>query len=139
MNAKNTKKLFKRFKFFRPELSPKESLMCFGFSCDDGWYDLIYKLCEKIEGELKKEPNAEFNVCQVKEKFGGLRFYIDSGSTRIYKLISTAEERSYKICEKCGEGGKLRDDTGWYRTLCDECHVKRLKNGLKSMRKMRGG
>lgn len=29
--------------------SPKRSLMCFGFACDDGWYDLIWDLSSKLE------------------------------------------------------------------------------------------
>ena len=30
-------------------LLPNESLMCYGFECGDGWFDLIWELCEKIE------------------------------------------------------------------------------------------
>jgi hypothetical protein len=66
-------------------------------------------------------------VTQVKEKFGGLRFYINEGTDEIFKRISEAENKSYEICEVTGEPGTLRTDIGWYRTLCDEEYEK-IKN-----------
>jgi len=64
---------------------------------------------------------------QVKEKFGGLRFYINAGSDEIHERIIQAEKESYKVCEKCGEDGEIRTDIGWYSTLCDT-HYKKSKN-----------
>ena len=58
-------------------------------------------------------------VLQVKEKFGGLCFYIGSASEAVFKRIDSAEAESYKTCEECGEPGALRGG-GWLRTLCDE-------------------
>ena len=37
---------------------------------------------------------------------------------KIEELISTAESKSYKVCEDCGMPGNLRNDIGWIRTLC---------------------
>ncbi len=126
MKKELEEKLFNRFNFFKPGKSPKETLMCFGFECDDGWFDLIWKLCENIEKELKylyilydEEP---FKVVQVKEKFGGLRFYTNWETEEISNLIETAEEKSYTICEICGGEGSLRRG-GWLKTLCDK-HAK---------------
>ena len=48
-----------------------KTLMCWGFNCGDGWYALIYKLCKDL---VKIDPVLV--VVQVKEKFGGLRFYV---------------------------------------------------------------
>jgi hypothetical protein len=64
-------------------------------------------------------------VCQVKEKFGGLRFYINEGSDEIYKRITIAEKVSYKTCERCGEKGELRNDIGWYLTLCENHYIEK--------------
>ena len=61
-------------------------------------------------------------VYQVKEKFGGLRFYINSGTDEINKRIRKAEDDSYETCETCGEPGELRKD-GWWTVACDK-HVK---------------
>lgn len=95
---------------------------CIIFSCGRGWFPLIKELIEDLItlGWDKK-------LCQVKEKFGGLRFYINSGSNEIHDRISKAERDSYEICEKCGEKGELRTDIGWYFTLCDK-HYEEKKN-----------
>lgn len=85
------------------------------FHVGDGWYPLIKELIEDLIN-----LGWDKQTCQVKEKFGGLRFYINTGSDEIYHRISKAEKDSYEICEKCGEKGQLRTDIGWYRTLCDE-------------------
>ena len=119
MNEQNTKKLFNRFKFFHPEKTLMQSLMGFGFECGDGWFELIYKLCEDIE-ELGVDDG--FEVMQVKEKFGGLRFYTNYGTEKVYSLIEKAENKSFKICEVCGKPGRPRGN-GWITTLCDE-HAK---------------
>lgn len=63
-------------------------------------------------------------VQQIKEKFGGLRFYCNGGSEGTHGMISLAEDLSYGICEECGNRGERRSG-GWIRTLCDEHHVKR--------------
>lgn len=90
--------------------------MCWGFDCGEGWYEIIDDLCQEIMqvcGEVV--PVAT----QVKEKYGTLRFYIDSGNDAVFEAISKAEERSSKTCEICGKSGVLRDKAGWYTTLCD--------------------
>ncbi len=118
MNTENTKKLIEAFPaLYRGyKKSPRESLMCFGFECGDGWFDLIWELSEKITAI---DPNCEAN--QVKEKFGGLRFYI-LGSKEAQDLALEYEEKSYSVCEMCGSdvdvktGGK-----GWIQTLCGKC------------------
>lgn len=91
---------------------PIKSSYC--FNCDSGWYDLLKELIDDL---IALGWNKQ--VCQVKEKFGGLRFYINDGSKEIFDRISKAETDSYKICEKCGKEGKLRNDIPWYLTLCE--------------------
>ncbi len=124
MNQENEQKLFNRFDFFHPERSIKDSLMAFGFECGDGWYSLIWELCEDIETALKNDTANEatdfpFRVMQVKEKYGGLRFYTNWGTDEIFALIDTAEEKSTEICEICGKPGEL-NKSGWLSTRCEE-------------------
>jgi len=120
-------KLFDEFpSFFRGrEKGARATLMVFGFMCDDGWYNLIYNLCKDIEKELEKHPELkkQFIVLEVKEKFGGLRFYSGPATEKIFKLIDEAEKKSYKICEICGKRGCLRINRNyfWYKTLCKSC------------------
>ena len=143
MNAENTKKLYTDFpEFFKHRDDLQSSLMVFGFEYSDGWFDLTYKLCKDIKNYfLTKYDGVGFNdekyhheipkhfyVVQCKEKFGGLRFYITCAPKEICDMIHVAESESYNICEECGKPGKLRDDLGWWLTLCDK-HYKEKKDG----------
>lgn len=116
---------------------PKQTLMCFGFEHDDGWFDIIDTLCHTIQHHLdwkrgsdkfKGMPDEEWDEChqtvavQVKEKWGGLRFYVSNSDDYIDGAISLAESLSLRTCEQCGAPGKPRGG-GWVRTLCDG-HVK---------------
>lgn len=84
------------------------------FAVDNGWLGLIKEL---IEESIKLGWNRQ--ICQVKEKFGGLRFYINDAPEEVWKLIREVEGRSCETCEVCGETGKLRS-IGWWKTLCDK-------------------
>jgi hypothetical protein len=125
MTKELEKKLLERFNFFHPELSPINDLMCFGFEHGDGWFNIIWNLCEKIEKCLKRISLEDFRVVQVKEKYGTLRFYINYGTDEIYTLIDKAERKSGKICEICGKFGKL-NNLGWYKTRCKSCLKKEI-------------
>lgn len=121
MNEQNTQKLFQDFPtFFRPEKGPQQTLMCFGFECDDGWFNLIYKLCEDIRD---LNPPEGFEVIQVKEKFGGLRFYADNTTKEIYDRINEAEAKSEVTCESCGADNPdgIQSYRGWYSSFCLTC------------------
>ncbi len=126
MNKENDQKLFDRFSFFHPELPMTENLMCFGFECGDGWFDLIWQLCLDIE---KAKPTDDFIVVQVKEKFGGLRFYVDSATDEVFNIINKAEEQSYKVCEFCGTKEDVKIiKGGWLKSLCPTCEAKRISD-----------
>ncbi len=93
-------------------------------SCDEGWYDLIDNLCHAVSTHF---PNVR--VLQIKEKFGGLRFYTssdDSNPTLLRELLAKAENASFDICEICGQPGKTCNYTPSYiRTVCAECLEKK--------------
>jgi hypothetical protein len=88
---------------------------CGFFTVNNGWFPLIKELIEDLIA-----LGWDKQTCQVKEKFGGLRFYINGGSDEIFDRISKAESDSHNICETCGEKGETRRDLGWFFTLCDE-------------------
>jgi len=68
-------------------------------------------------------------VEQIKEKFGGLRFYYQGGDERISGMETMAEIWAGRTCERCGNKGERRSG-GWIRTLCDEheAEIKRKQN-----------
>lgn len=63
-------------------------------------------------------------VAQIKEKFGGLRFYYDGGDDHISGMVTMAESWAHRTCEVCGNKGWQREG-GWIRTLCDEHEAER--------------
>ena len=98
----------------------------FGVECGPGWRKLIEPLFE----QARKEG---VDVLQVKEKFGGLRFYVSSASQEFNDMIDQAEHDSFEVCEQCGEPGYKDNDGGyWIRTLCDE-HHKEIKKRNASL------
>lgn len=76
-------------------------------------------MCEKFK---LFHPKA----VQVKEKFGRLRFYMNSKTKEMSELIMKAEDLSSATCEVCGNPGKERDGS-WIRTLCDKCKKNNIK------------
>ena len=133
MDVELEDRLFERFKFYRHDQPLSISLMGFGFECGNGWFQLIWNLSEEIENMFSKyKVNIDcFDIFQVKEKFGSLRFYYvflnDAGGNvadEISKLVTKYEDLSSKTCELCGKEGKLEDINGWYMTICDSCKEK---------------
>ena len=139
MKKELEQKIFDRFKFYRPELSETVSLMCYGFSHGDGWFDIIWELSEHLErlidehyadkpDELAKaylSENYIVNVSQVKEKFGTLSYYVDVDDEELWKKFmpyyKEAMEKSAVTCEQCGKPGKRRTG-GWIKVKCDVCY-----------------
>jgi len=92
-----------------------------GFECDDGWFKLIDRLSYDVYAHFRKTKSGN-KVIQVKEKFGGLRYYLGKPDKEVQSFVDIAQESSFNICEICGDFGKLRFG-GFVRTLCDK-HAK---------------
>lgn len=104
----------------------KITAMCWGFECKDGWFWLIDNLCKSIQSYIDNNSHKNIPqviVTQVKEKFGGLRFYYNGGDERINGMVWLAENMSYNICEKCGTTENVGSTKKWVRTLCENCAI----------------
>lgn len=102
----------------------RRAITMFGFECGDGWYTIIEQLIDQIDSYIKhkyKDQEFDFQITQIKEKFGGLRFYFDGGDSEIYELTRFAEELSYKTCEYCGSNQDIFRSKGWITTACFKC------------------
>ena len=110
----------------------------------DGWYDLLDTLCDTIQKAIDRRSRSiecgftdpseaipQVIASQIKEKFGGLRFYFIGGNELTRGAIELAETMSYRICEQCGKPGSPREE-GWIQTLCDEHAAERQHNSTKS-------
>ena len=104
-------------------------------SCDKGWYKLLADTNRKM-----KLMCPTYEIHQVKEKYGALRFYWgipledaawaeldDDTSNTVYEIMydiaAQAEHQSAYICETCGGHGKTRVRNHWYKTLCALCAI----------------
>ena len=102
----------------------------------EGWRPLIRLLITKVD-ELNRSDGPVVTVAQVKEKFGGLRFYtqcdvpLDPRYLELTKLIDQVETACWHICEACGSTtlvttrSPLGTDWGWQKTYCGMCHHER--------------
>ena len=80
-----------------------------------GWHSLVNELFDLAEKE-------NFQVTQVKEKYGSLRIYADYLNEEQDKILSDLERRSSAICEVCGKAGEMISRAGWLKTRCKD-HV----------------
>ena len=143
MTEEKDKALCEKYpKIFRDRnKSMMETCMSWGFAHGDGWYNIIDALCANIQNHVdhirhrypdmsQEDFDAHHQVvaAQVKEKFGGLRFYVDNADDYVDGAISMAESMSCRTCEECGVPG-IRRGGGWIRTLCDSCHGGKIKAG----------
>lgn len=82
-----------------------------------GWYRLIVDLDRELAA-----IDPGYQLIQIKEKFGGLRYYVEFEPDRprpgFDELIRAAERRSERMCEQCGGDGGLTCRGSWVRTLC---------------------
>jgi hypothetical protein len=106
-----------------------------GVAVGEGWWPIIEALCAQIHHHVKwkQEQKEKYNrgegcppvtISQIKEKFGGLRFYYEGGDPAIAGMVTMAESWAAHSCEECGKPGKSREG-GWIRTLCDEHEAER--------------
>jgi len=79
-----------------------------------GWHKLIRNLVRDLY-----KLGWDGRVYQIKEKFGGLCFYIGEGTDAIHARVAEAEKESTLTCEISGKPGKIRAG-GWLKCLSDE-------------------
>lgn len=122
------KDLYEKYpEIFSVDTNDKMPFALFGIECGRGWLGLLDELCADLVKIASDEGRPAPKVSQVKEKFGSLRFYVDAASDAMYARIDEAEDRSSKICEKCGKRGKTTEVDGWWCTLCPE-HLAEYRN-----------
>ncbi len=111
-----------------PRLFPKGPLP-WGFELSDGWSQIIAMLCARLDTILQGAPGASIEVRQVKEKFGGLRFYYelhganDETAAAVREAVDLAAATCAHVCEQCGRRSTVEDSGGWLSTLCAACRA----------------
>lgn len=85
-----------------------------------GWVDAFGDLlCE----ELSKVVSDDFDILEVKEKFGSLRIYYGGTvSDEVRNIIMKYEYISKYICHQCGKPDVRMIDIGYIIPCCDNCY-----------------
>jgi hypothetical protein len=94
-----------------------------------GWIPLLVSLHKNISSLVDN-----YQIYQIKEKFGTLRFYATPIVSDLYlpedkqsilnsfnQFIHAAENDSAEICEVCSKPGTLSSSNHWYKTRCNDC------------------
>ena len=101
--------------------------------CKSGWDWIL----EDLERKLTY-LDPDYELYQVKEKFGTLRFYYGIHGDKIIQdiardIVRIAEQESASTCETCGSSSRIATDTvkydktvklrtkNWWATRCDTC------------------
>ena len=96
--------------------------------------DYIVRMREAMSNgteKLRDVPDVikQVHAVQIKEKFGGLRFYAEGGDEYISGAIQFAELMSTVMCESCGDKGTVgtHGGTGWVYTACEKHNKRHLE------------
>jgi hypothetical protein len=105
----------------------------------EGWLPIIDKLCDCMQWYIDhhisytKEGQyipAQVTCTQMKEKFGGLRFYTNGHDEVVEGMIKMAESMCDDKCQDCGSEEDLGVTSGWISVLCRSCAI---ANGDRAM------
>lgn len=83
------------------------------------------QMIEELDQLLKKyNIEKEYYLLQIKEKFGGLRWYDNGfpkdGFSEYENWLNKYEELSFRTCINCGKPA-IGFTRGWITPLCKEC------------------
>src|ERR1039458_7028666 len=81
-------------RWFNREGDVRHTLMSFGFCHGDGWFDILWRLCEDLEPLVAYGEEAAGHQCdvlQVKEKSGELRIYVTHANDAISRRLEAPE------------------------------------------------
>lgn len=105
--------------------------VCTEVSIERGWWPIVYDAVAKIS-KFQHLDNS-IQISQIKEKYGGLRFYYFASATEAYEaidaIVHTAVNDTKLCCEACGATEKVTCSAHggvWVKNYCDQCHNKRI-------------
>lgn len=99
----------------------KEKYPQLRIDCEAGWWGLVLELHKTL-----KRLDPDYTPLQIKQKFGGLRYYYDTDKGAEVQELMEEQVRKYEkvaetTCEYTGrQGAKLFKVGSWYTTLHPE-------------------
>ena len=96
----------------------------------DGWTQNLDWMCGAIQNYVdcniqyingEKKVPVQPTCTQMKEKFGGLRFYTNQADDTVEGMISMTEHMCNNTCQMCGSHENLGVTAGCVSVLCVNC------------------
>lgn len=127
------KRLIERYPFLLPHHSLSDTTSAnFDFESTEldvmpvGWRTAFGEdLCKEIMEELIRNNCVEsYQILQIKEKYGELRWYSQGGTERIHReIVPKYEKMSRRLCIQCGQPATLVSKS-WVAPWCVDCASK---------------
>lgn len=91
----------------------------------EGWYKAFaLDMCEELrEALIANDCYDNYRLFQVKEKYGGLRWYDGGGCRATDDIVRKYEQVSEQVCVECGNPA-TKMSKGWILFYCDDCAKK---------------
>ena len=83
-------------------------------------YHKKFKNARELACLKKNNCLKQYRITQIKEKFGGLRWYDNGAPRELYDIINKYEDLSYRTCIVCGRPAKYIS-RGWISPYCEDC------------------
>lgn len=144
MIQKQNKKLIERYPFLLPRNRWTDKVVKnYNYTYTEldamprGWkkaFGVI--LCEELRESLLENGFLEkYRITQIKEKYGGLRWYSNGCDEKMKDIINKYEYLSEHICIECGKFDVSMFDDGWVSPYCDNCFIEKRRKINKNYQK----
>lgn len=96
----------------------------------EGWDALVDTMADELTQQLSAEgvDPADYEVVQIKEKFGEIRYYDSSHSDAVDDIIEKYAKLSGCTCANCGAPAEYMS-IGYFLPFCGECKRKLGREG----------
>jgi hypothetical protein len=129
----NRRELLKKIEKLKNKIVPEYRK---SIEVDEGWYQLVIDCDKELTG-----ADPKYQIYQVKEKFGGLRYYTKPSNLddkdilkRIADIIAKYEDIASRTCSATGGPGVLMKSIGgWRKTINPEYAAENLHYGKYSV------
>jgi hypothetical protein len=129
----NRRELLKKIEKLKNKIVPEYRK---SIEVDEGWYQLVIDCDKELTG-----ADPKYQIYQVKEKFGGLRYYTKPSNLddkdilkRIADIIAKYEDVASRTCSATGGPGVLMKSIGgWRKTINPEYAAENLHYGKYSV------
>ncbi len=107
----------------------KDSYYSISSGVPNAWLQTLDWMCGAIQQHIdnRNEHNKHLEpinqlICeQIKDKYGGLRFYYYGGDEVCKGIVDMAEYILWETCENCGTHDNIITTKGWISRICEGC------------------